>query len=309
MSIAVSIHHLSFTYRGAVRPALDQVTGAIEDGQFVVVMGHGGAGKSTLCGAMNGLVPHFHGGIYEGRVTVRDRDVGQHTVADMSRIVGLVFQDFEAQLFSSTVELEMAFGPENQRLLHADIERRIEKYLSFVGLAQKRKRETATLSGGEKQRLCIGAVLAAEPAVLVLDEATTDLDPEGRREVLSLATALREEGRTLVMVDESSETAIGADQVWLMREGRLVAQGPPQTVLSDLPLLSSCGVGVLPTVALFQALDWPGCPLTVEAALCLIGEHRLVPHRFVAAPVAAASVPTILCCPPGTCHTVILSVM
>ena len=291
MPAAVHIHELSFTYRGGARPALEQVTGAVADGQFVVIMGHGGAGKSTLCSAMNGLVPHFHAGSYGGCVTVKDREVGRHTVSDLSKIVGMVFQDFEAQLFSSTVELEMAFGPENQQLARPEIERRIERYLGIIGLAGKRKRETATLSGGEKQRLCIGATLAAEPAILVLDEATTDLDPEGRREVLSLAAALRAEGRTLVMVDEAAETAIGADQVWLMQNGRIMAQGPPETVLSDLPLLDACGVGVLPTVALFRALGWPGCPLTVAEALHHIEAHGQMPHRPAAPPAKAVSSP------------------
>ncbi len=279
MSDAVHIQNLTFSYRDADRPALNGVTGSIEDGSFVVIMGHGGAGKSTLCCAMNGLIPHFHRGAYEGRVIIRDHDVGHQTVAEMSKFVGLVFQDFEAQLFSSTVELEMAFGPENQQLHRMDIEQRITRYLNFIGLTPKRKKETATLSGGEKQRLCIGSVLAAEPEVLVMDEATTDLDPEGRRGIISLATALREEGRTLIMVDESPEAAVNADQVWLMKDGHLVAQGPPREILADLPLLASCGVGALPTLALFKAMNWPGCPLTVEKALTLMEEHRLIPAR------------------------------
>jgi len=279
MSDAVHIENLSFTYREAPRPALHDVSGAITAGSFAVVMGHGGAGKSTLCCAMNGLIPHFYRGLYEGRVIVGGQATQEQTIAHLSAMVGLVFQDFESQLFSSTVELEMAFGPENRCLSRPDMEKRIGQYLSVVSLAQKRHRETATLSGGEKQRLCIGAVLAAEPGVLVLDEATTDLDPEGRRDVLSLAAALRHEGRTLVMVDESPETAVDADQVWMMRDGCLAASGPPRKILADLPLLASCGVGVLPTVALFKALAWPGSPLTVAEALALIETHHLLPER------------------------------
>jgi len=276
MSHAINIHSLSFTYGQAAAPALDNVAAAVEDGSFVVVMGHGGAGKSTLCCTMNGLIPHFFKGAYAGRVIVGGYDVAEYSIAAMSRMVGLIFQDFEAQLFSSTVELEMAFGPENQQLTRMDIGQRITRYLNLVGLTRKRKRETTTLSGGEKQRLCIGSVLAAEPGILVMDEATTDLDPAGRRDVLSLAGVLRQEGRTLVMVDESPETAVDADQIWLMKEGRLLAKGPPQKLLADLPLLESCGVGALPTVALFSALGWPGLPLTVEEALALIDQYGLV---------------------------------
>ena len=112
----------------------------------------------------------------------------------MSRLVGLVLQDFEAQLFSTNVELEMAFGPENHCLPRSEIERRIRRYLSFVGLERLRRREPATLSGGQKQRLAIGSVLALEPEILVMDEPTTDLDPKGREEVLSLADHLAGKG-------------------------------------------------------------------------------------------------------------------
>ena len=111
MSVAISIEDLTYTYRQSDRPALQNIQGQIEDGTFVVVMGYGGAGKSTLCCALNGLVPRFFRGEYQGRVVVRGQEVARYKVAEMSRIVGLVLQDFEAQLFSTNVELEMAFGP------------------------------------------------------------------------------------------------------------------------------------------------------------------------------------------------------
>ena len=193
MVAAVSIEDLSFTYRESERPALQNLQGLIEEGTFIVVMGHGGAGKSSLCCTLNSLIPNFFRGKYQGRVLVKGEEVARHKVAEMSRIVGLVLQDFEAQLFSTNVELEMAFGPENHCLPRPEIERRIQHYLSFVGLEKMRRREPATLSGGQKQRLAIGSVLALEPKVLVMDEPTTDLDPQGREEVLSVARSIREE--------------------------------------------------------------------------------------------------------------------
>jgi len=275
MSFAISIEDLTFTYQGSDRPALLNIQGQIEDGTFVVVMGHGGAGKSTLCCSLNALVPKFFRGKYQGRVLVKGQEVARHRVAEMSRIVGLVLQDFEAQLFSTNVELEMAFGPENHCLPRQEIERRIQRYLTFVGLEKLRHREPASLSGGQKQRLAIGSVLALEPKVLVMDEPTTDLDPLGREEVLSVAKSIRDEGRLLLIVDHDPETAVTADQVWLMRDGQVVSQGPPSEILVDALMMESCGIKTLPMVELFHSMNWPGNPLTVETAIELIQKHRL----------------------------------
>ncbi len=286
MGVAISIQDLSFTYAETTRPALQHVNGEVEEGTFVVIMGHEGAGKSTLCYSLNALVPRFFRGEYAGRVVVHDVEVARARVAEMSRRVGLVLQDFEAQLFSTSVELEVAFGPENLRLPRDEIERRIDRYLRFVGLTDMRRREPASLSGGQKQRLAIASVLALEPPILAMDEPTTDLDPLGREEVLSVSDLLRQERRTLVVVDQDPDTAVDADQVWLMREGEMVVQGPPRRVLVNLALLESCGVQPPPTVALFQALGWPGQPLTVEEAIALIREHGLARPRPLQAPAA-----------------------
>jgi energy-coupling factor transport system ATP-binding protein len=197
----------------------------------------------------------------------------------MSRLVGLVLQDFEAQLFSTTVELEMAFGPENHCLPRQEIERRIQRYLSFVRLEKLRSREPASLSGGQKQRLAIGSVLALEPRILVMDEPTTDLDPHGREEVLSVAKSVREEGRMLLIVDHEAETAVTADQVWLMRDGQIVSQGAPSETLANVTTMESCGIRPLPMVELFHSMNWPGNPLTVDEAIKLIQKHQLTQRR------------------------------
>ncbi len=197
----------------------------------------------------------------------------------MSRLVGLVFQDFESQLFSTNVELEMAFGPENHGLPHPEIEKRIQKYLTAIGLEHFEQRQPATLSGGQKQRLAIGSVLILEPDILVLDEPTTDLDPQGAEEVLMIARNLRQEGRTLVMVAPEPEMAVDADQIWLMRDGELIAQGPPQEILTDTSKLISCGIKPPALVELFQTMNWPGRPLTVTEAMDLIERYDLIPNR------------------------------
>ena len=276
MTTAVSIDNLSFTYADRKNPALKNITSGMDEGAFVCILGHGGAGKSSLCYALNGLIPKFFRGSYQGQVRIKGEIVSEKTVALLSQRVGLVLQDFEAQLFSTNVELEMAFGPENHGLPRPEIEKRIQRYLSLVGLEPLRQRQPATLSGGQKQRLAIGSILAMETDILVMDEPTTDLDPRGAHEVLLLARNLRQEGRTLLMVVPEPEMALEADQVWLMRDGELIAQGHPIEILTDLPALKSCGVKLPGFIELFMALDWPGLPLTLEQALTFIEDHQLI---------------------------------
>jgi energy-coupling factor transporter ATP-binding protein EcfA2 len=289
MSVAVSIEDLTFAYRGQEVPALQRIQNEIQEGSLVVVLGHGGAGKSTLCTSLNGIVPHFYRGRYQGRVFIKDLEVARHKVAEMSRHVGLVLQDFEPQLFSTNAELEMAFGPENLRLPRGEIQRRIETYLPFLGLEPFRRREPASLSGGQKQRLAISSVLTLEPEILVMDEPTTDLDPQGREEVLAIARRLQEEKRTLLIVDCDPETGVQADQVWLMREGRIAAQGPPGGILTDIPALQSCGVKVPGLIELFAEMGWPGKPLKVDEAVSLIETQKLAEKREPSLPILPSS--------------------
>jgi energy-coupling factor transport system ATP-binding protein len=276
MDNAILFKDLTFAYRESPRPALRDIRGGIDEGRFVVVMGHEGGGKSTLCYAVNGLVPRFFRGHYEGSVLVKGHPVAVRSVAEMSRTVGMVFQDFEAQLFSTNVELEMAFGPENRCVPRQEIEERIRYYLPLAGLEGLRSREPASLSGGQKQRLAVASVLTMEPEILVMDEPTTDLDPRGCEELLSVARGLAKRGRTLLLVDHDPEVAAGADEVWLMREGERVAAGPPAEILGDLSLLASCGVRPPSAAELFFAMGWPGRPLTAQRAIDLMDAHRLV---------------------------------
>ncbi len=279
MGIAISIEDLTFTYPSNQRPALQHLQAQIEEGRFVMVMGHSGAGKSTLCYSLNGLIPQFFRGKYQGRVLVKEKEVAVHQVSEISRFVGLVFQDFESQLFSTNVELEMAFGPENHGVPRPEIGQRIKRYLCFVGLEGLQHREPSSLSGGQKQRLAIGSVLALEPQILVMDEPTTDLDPQGRKDILSITNRLRKEGQTLIMVDHEPETAMDADWVIFLREGELVAQGLPVDLLKNHSLLQSCGVKIPSTLEFFRLMGWPGNPLNFNESIKIIEELNLAPHK------------------------------
>lgn len=272
----VELEDLSFTYRGGRKKALSDICLEMGEGEFVVWMGHTGAGKSTLACCLNALIPSFIRGELTGKARVLDRDILQCRTSDMSGEVGLVLQDFEAQLFCTNVELEIAFGMENLGVPREEMIRRVDELLPLVRLEGMRAREPSTLSGGEKQRLAIASVLAMRPRLLVMDEPTTDLDPAGKEEVFQLARELRGPEMAMVLIEHETEEALGADRVVLLREGRVVRDGFPRKALTDEGLLREVGVAPLSIADFFRralgSLPSEGTfPLTVEEA---IGEFK-----------------------------------
>jgi energy-coupling factor transport system ATP-binding protein len=264
---AISVKALSYRYRGQEKRALDGVDLEVGAGEFVVIMGPSGAGKSTLCTALNGLIPHFFRGRMEGEVLVRGRSTQDGKVGEFARDVGLVFQDFEAQLFSTNVALEVAFGPENFAVAHEEMVRRVQSVLGQVRLEGFEGRQPATLSGGQKQRLAIASVLAIEPRVLCLDEPTTDLDPVGKLGIFEIASKLRErDDVTLIVVEHETEEALEADRIVLLRDGRVVADRPAREMLRDVDLLEECRVRPLQVARFFHDMGVRGgdLPLTPE---------------------------------------------
>ncbi|MFQ5811992.1 MAG: ABC transporter ATP-binding protein [Anaerolineae bacterium] len=227
-------------------PVLKGVNLRVQRGEFLALMGPTGAGKTTLCLTLNGILPHLMGGIFEGKVVVAGMDTRDHGPGEMSCQVGLVFQDPESQLFNMTVEDEVAFGLESLGLSSSEMEERITWALEVVRLSGLRKRHPLQLSGGQKKRLAIATVLAMRPQVLVLDEPVTGLDPLGRHEVLSVIEKLkREEEATVVMVEQDAEAMMAwADRVVIMERGRLVLEGSPRQVFSQVESLHDWGLAV-----------------------------------------------------------------
>src|SRR5437588_229349 len=170
----VQIRDLQYRYRGQKDNVLQDISLDVRKGEFVAVMGPSEAGKSSLCATLNGLIPHFHKGRFRGEVNICGRSTRESTVAQLAETVGIVFQDFEAQLFSTSVELEVAFGPENFGVAREEIARRIEENLTYTGLEPLRRRPPSTLSGVHKQKLSTASGLATRPALPVLDDPTTD---------------------------------------------------------------------------------------------------------------------------------------
>jgi energy-coupling factor transport system ATP-binding protein len=241
-SAAVELQGLEFIYDGAAVPALRQVDLTLRPGEMVGIMGASGAGKSTLAKCLNRLVPAFERGEFRGVVRIGRQSLNGARVSDVAPFVGMVFQDFEAQLFSTNAALEVAFTMQQIGMEREEIAARIGPSLSAVGLAGFEHRDPTSLSGGEKQRLAIAAVLALRPGVIVLDEPTTDLDPEGKAEVFALIRKLREQGLSLIVIEHETDELRKCDRLLLLREGQIVAQGTPDTVLTRLELLETCGV-------------------------------------------------------------------
>jgi energy-coupling factor transport system ATP-binding protein len=260
-------------YRGANDYALKGVSVSVSEGEVVAVVGPTGAGKTTLCKVLSGIIPNF--GAYDdfkGNVTVDGKSTLGKRVGEISRSCAMVFQDYESQLFRTTVELEVAFGPENLCLSRDEMLKRVRRSLELVGLVGFEKRYSFALSGGQKQRLAIASMLALQPKVLILDEATSDLDPRGKREVYAVVRRLLDEGaiRSLVMVDHHlDKVAEFADRVVLMDSGRVVMEGGTEDVLSEVDLLRSLGLNPPEPAELFHDLGLGSKPLpmTVEEAL------------------------------------------
>ena len=267
MEPEVSIEGLTYRYRGQQKPALKGVDLKVAEGEFVVVMGPSGAGKSTLCVSLNGLIPHFFKGKMEGEVRVGGRSTREGKVGEFAQEVGLVFQDFEAQLFSTNVALEVAFGPENFGVEREEMVERVERMLGQVRLEGFEKRTPATLSGGQKQRLAIASVLAIEPRILCLDEPTTDLDPVGKLGIFEIAEDLKDrDDVTLIVVEHETEETLDADRIIVLRDGEIVADRPAREVLRDVELLKESSVMPLQVTRFFHEMGlWQGqLPLTPQ---------------------------------------------
>lgn len=276
MISAIEVDGLSFTYRDAPKRALSEVGLRVEQGEFLALLGPSGSGKSTLCLALNGLIPRTIKGQRQGTVRIRGREVTTMTVAEVAREIGIVFQDFDAQLFATSVAQEIAFGPENLCLPREQLVRRVDTYLRLMRLVGLHQREPATLSGGQRQRLAVAAALALEADILVLDEPTSDLDQDSSSEVLSAARQVAGRTRTLIVVERDTEVVTEADRVALMREGSIVATGKGQDVLTDVELLVRCGIRPPQLSDLFHRLRIPEIPLRVAEAVDLLDGRRAV---------------------------------
>ncbi|OYP17865.1 MULTISPECIES: ABC transporter ATP-binding protein [unclassified Streptomyces] len=258
----IRFEDVSVTYEGAAGPTVAGVDFEVPEGELVLLAGPSGVGKSTVLGAVSGLVPHFTGGTLRGRVTVAGRDTRTHPPRQLADVVGTVGQDPLAHFVTDTVEDELAYGMESLGLAPEVMRRRVEETLDLLGLAGLRDRPIAALSGGQRQRVAIGSVLTPHPRVLVLDEPTSALDPAAAEEVLAVLQRLVHDlGTTVLMAEHRLERVIQyADQVVLLpAPGAAPVVGAPADVMAVSPVHP-------PVVALGRLAGWSPLPLTVRDA-------------------------------------------
>ncbi len=282
----ITFDNVTYTYAGTEVPALHEISFEIQEGEYVAVLGLNGAGKTTLGLAVNGVVPTMLGGELTGTVTVGGLNVADYPVREMSKLVGMVFDNPEFQMSQMSAAEEVALGLENAGVPYEEMKVIIPETLELVGLAGFEERSPLALSGGQQQRLAIAAVLAMKPKILIMDEPTSNLDPIGKQEVFDMAAKLnRERGMTVIVIEHEVEVmARYADRVIVLDGGRIVMNGTPQEIFGRVDELAALKLRVPEASALAKVLQddyglWKGpLPITTEPAVAginkLLGAQR-----------------------------------
>ncbi|WP_036095821.1 energy-coupling factor ABC transporter ATP-binding protein [Listeria floridensis] len=263
----VRLEHVFYKYDGEENFAVDDVTFSVKKGEWLALVGHNGSGKSTLAKLLNGLLFPEKGLIKIGHFVL-----GEKTIWDIRKQVGMVFQNPDNQFVGATVQDDVAFGLENHGVPHDDMVERVESALREVGMSDYTLHEPARLSGGQKQRVAIAGVLALRPDVIILDEATSMLDPRGRAEVMATIRNLRErEDITVISITHDLDEVIYADRVIVMNKGKLLREGAPEEIFERPEEMKQIGLGVPFIVELEERLKKQGIsiekPILSEGAL------------------------------------------
>ncbi len=221
MTIPVEVSNLSFSYEKDGRQILKNISLTVHRGEVLAVVGLSGIGKSTLCYCISGIIPHVYNGHLTGQVLIQGEDTRKLTLPQIATRLGVVFQNPDNQLFSPTVEDEVAFGPENLCLPQVEIRQRVDEALSLAGIQHLRYASPHRLSGGQKQLVALASVLSLNPQILIFDEAMSQLDEQGKKSVNDLILKLKEEKRTILMVEHDLSNLSAADRVLLLQDGMI----------------------------------------------------------------------------------------
>lgn len=269
MKPIIELNNLTFKYQQAdERPALNDVSLSINEGEWVAIIGHNGSGKSTLAKTINGLLlPE------SGTVSVGGNQLNEENIWSIRKMVGMVFQNPDNQFIGATVEDDVAFGLENQGIPRDEMLVRVKNALEQVRMMEFMKREPVRLSGGQKQRVAIAGVVALRPDIIILDEATSMLDPEGREEVIATIKKIKEENNlTVLSITHDIDEAANANRVLVMRQGQLVDEGTPEKIFSAGPQLVEMGLDLPFPEKLKQSLKDRGIAVPEE----YLTEERMV---------------------------------
>ena len=263
----IKAEHLCFEYEPGSKRVLNDIDLEIEEGQFVAVLGHNGCGKSTFACHLNAILQPT-----SGRVEVAGLDTNVQTDEQLLQIrknVGMVFQNPDNQIVATVVEEDVAFALENLGVPRPEMRRRIDDSLKKVGMSAFAKHATHQLSGGQKQRIAIAGVLAMQPKILVLDEPTAMLDPQGRREVMQVLHDLHRQGSTIVLITHFMDEAVQADRVIVMNDGEVLLDDTPHQVFQNAGLLRSIGLDVPQSTELMFLLRHKGFRVPLSVLECV----------------------------------------
>lgn len=261
----IKIEEVEYTYHShyegvAEVKALKGLNTIIEKGQFIVVIGRNGSGKSTFARLLNALLLPTRGTVYIKGYNTRDKELQW----EIRRTAGMIFQNPDNQIIGTIVEEDVAFGPENIGIAPDEIRERVDKSLYSAGIAEYSKHAPHLLSGGQKQRVAIAGILAMKPECIILDEATAMLDPIGRKEVMSVLAKLNKEDKiTIVHITHHMEEASSADRVIVIDEGKIILDGRPEEVFSNVQKIKAVGLDVPEVTELFHELSKEGLNLPV----------------------------------------------
>ncbi|HWT74279.1 MAG TPA: ATP-binding cassette domain-containing protein [Mobilitalea sp.] len=236
----IVIEHLKYRYPGSNKLALDDITFSVNQGEFIGIIGRNESGKSSLCQAIAGLIPNFYKGAYGGKVLIDELEVKKVEVDELCQKVGIIFQNPFNQVTGSklTVYEEISFGLENMGIPKEEMTQRIDEAMELLDISKYKDRYPFDLSGGQMQRMAIASIIAMKPEVIILDEPTSQLDPQGREEVFQAVQKLSKQGITIIMVEHNMEKiAAYSDRIVLLEDGKLIAIDTPQVIFSREDLI------------------------------------------------------------------------
>ncbi len=269
----ISAENIKFSYDDSEKTVLNGVSLKIEEGEFLALLGHNGCGKSTMAKTLNAMLLPTEGTVWVENMDTKDESL----VFEIRRNVGLVLQNPDNQLVASVIEEDVAFGPENLGIPPEEIRERVDESLKAVDMYEYRTHAPYKLSGGQKQRVAIAGILAMRPRCIVFDEPTAMLDPNGREEVLNTIDALKKRGITIVLITHYMDEAVLADRVIVMDNGKILLEGKPREVFSNVPLLKKHSLDVPQATELAYKLMGAGLkvskmPLNTDECVRLLEE-------------------------------------